>query len=240
MSEQGWLSRRVPFSADRPALQLPDGARMLVWVIVNVEHSSMERSMPRTVLRPPMGQLLQPDLPNWTWQAYGMRVGFWRVLDALKNLGIIPQLAINGSVCETCPRVAQAALDLDWEFMGHGDVRGPMHALANQPEAIAPTVNAIKTYTGKTPPIMLLQSHSSAEMYERGVAQVDRLGAESATIPRVMAISLHPYITGAPHRIAMFERSLSYVQSQQGAVIRTGAQINDWYRAQVPAPAPFQ
>jgi allantoinase len=51
-----------------------------------------------------------------------------------------------------------------------------------------------------------------------------------------MAISVHPYITGVPHRIAMFEKLLAYVQSRPGVLIQTGAEINDWYRAQVPAP----
>ena len=296
MSETGLPSRRVPFSAivDRPPLKVPDGGRMLVGVIVNVEHWSMERAMPRTVLSPPMGQPLQPDLPNWAWHEYGMRVGFWRLHDALKNLGIVPTLAINGIVCESYPRVARAALDSGWEFMGHGYVQGPMHALANQREAIAQTVNTIKAFTGKAPkgwespgltetsetidhlaeagieyvadwvfddqpvwipatprpvlsvpysveindiPMMLLQSHSGAELYERGVAQIERLWQESATIPRVMAISVHPYVTGAPHRIAMFEKLLAYVKAKPGVVIRTGAEINDWYRLQVPPPA---
>jgi allantoinase len=295
MSEEGLPSRRVAYSAivDRPRLKVPDGGRMLVWVIVNVEHWSMARAMPRTILSPPMGQPLQPDLPNWAWHEYGMRVGFWRLHDALRNLGIVPTLAINGVVCESYPRVAKAALDSGWEFMGHGYVQGPMHALENQREAIAQTVNAIKKFTGQAPrgwespgltetsqtidhlaeagieyvadwvfddqpvwipakprsvlsvpysveindiPMMLLQSHSAAEFYERGVAQIDRLWTESETIPRVMAISVHPYITGAPHRIAMFERLLSYVKSKPGVVIRTGADINDWYRAQVPPP----
>jgi allantoinase len=295
MSEKGLPSRRVPYSAivDRPRLTVPDGGRMLVWVIVNVEHWSMERAMPRTVLSPPMGQPMQPDLPNWAWHEYGMRVGFWRIHDALKNLGIIPTLAINGAVCESYPRVAHAALESGWEFMGHGYVQGPMHALENQQEAIMQTVNAIKAFTGKAPrgwespgltetsqtidylaeagieyvadwvfddqpvwipatprpvlsvpysveindiPMMLLQSHSASEFYDRGVAQIDRLWQESETIPRVMAISVHPYITGAPHRIAEFERLLSYVKSKPGVVMQTGAEINDWYRSQVPAP----
>jgi allantoinase len=295
MSEEGLPSRRVAYSAivDRPQLKVPDGGRMLVWVIVNVEHWSMARAMPRTVLSPPMGQPLQPDLPNWAWHEYGMRVGFWRLHDALKNLGIVPTLAINGVVCESYPRVARAGLDAGWEFMGHGYVQGPMHALENQREAIAQTVNAIKKFTGQAPrgwespgltetsqtidhlaeagieyvadwvfddqpvwipatpkpvlsvpysveindiPMMLLQSHSADEFYERGVAQLDRLWQESATIPRVMAISVHPYITGAPHRIAVFERLLAYVKAKPGVIIRTGAEINDWYRAQVPAP----
>lgn len=295
MSEAGLPSQRVPYAAivDRPPLQVPDGGRMLVWVIVNVEHWSMERPMPRTVLSPPMGQPLQPDLPNWAWHEYGMRVGFWRIHDALKNLGVVPTLAINGVVCESYPRVAKAALDSGWEFMGHGYVQGPMHSLANQREAIAQTVSAIKAFTGAAPrgwespgltetsetidhlaeagieyvadwvlddqpvwipatprpvlsvpysveindiPMMLLQSHSGAELYDRGVAQIDRLWQESALIPRVMAISVHPYITGAPHRIAMFEKLLAYVKAKPGVVIRTGAEINDWYRLQVPAP----
>ncbi len=295
MSEEGLPSRRVDYSAivDRPRLKVPDGGRMLVWVIVNVEHWSMERAMPRTVLSPPMGQPLQPDLPNWAWHEYGMRVGFWRIHDALRNLGIIPTLAINGVVCESYPRVARAALESGWEFMGHGYVQGPMHSVANQREAIVQTVNAIKAFTGQVPrgwespgltetsqtidylaeagieyvadwvfddqpvwipatprpvlsvpysveindiPMMLLQNHSASEFYDRGVAQIDRLWQESETIPRVMAISVHPYITGVPHRIAMLEQLLSYVKSKPGVVIQTGADINDWYRSQVPAP----
>ncbi len=48
---------RVPYSAilDRPPLTLPDGARLVVWTIVNVEEWDIERPMPRTVLPPPMG-----------------------------------------------------------------------------------------------------------------------------------------------------------------------------------------
>src|SRR5262245_24263236 len=76
---------RVPYSptVDRPPLKLPGGARVAVWTIVNVEEWAIERPMPRTVLPPPYGQPLLPDLPNWAWHEYGMRVGFWRFVDAL-------------------------------------------------------------------------------------------------------------------------------------------------------------
>ncbi|MBL8385273.1 MAG: polysaccharide deacetylase [Burkholderiales bacterium] len=222
-----------------------------------------------------------------------MRVGFWRLRDALAARGIVPTLAINGIVCRSYPRVARAALDLGWEFMGHGFVQGPMHAVADQPQAIAETIAAIREFTGRAPvgwespgltetaetidhlaaagieyvadwvmddqpvwiptahgpvlsvpysveindiPMMVLQSHDGAELFERGVAQLERLWEESATVPRVMAISVHPYITGVPHRIAQFERLLDYVRSKPGVVLRTGAGIADWYRAQVPPP----
>ena len=295
MSEAPLPSQRVAYSAivDRPKLVVPDGGRMLVWVIVNIEHWDITRAMPRTVLSPPMGQSLLPDLPNWAWHEYGMRVGFWRIFEALNKIGIVPTLALNGLVCKTYPRVAQAALGAGWEFMGHGHIQGPMHKLDDQRQAIADTVNAIREFTGAAPlgwespgltetnetidylaeagieyvadwvfddqpvwiptatrpvlsvpysveindiPIMALQHHRGTEMYERGVEQIDRLWQESATIPRVMAISVHPYITGAPHRIAAFERLLEYVQAKPGVVIMTGAGISAWYRGQVPPP----
>jgi hypothetical protein len=132
------ISARAPYSAivDRPSLKLPGNGRMLVWLIVNVEHWSIERAMPRTVLSPPMGQPLLPDVPNWAWHEYGMRVGFWRIYDALNQRGIVPTMATNGIVCESYPRIVESALKKDWEIMGHGFVQGPMHKLENQQEAI--------------------------------------------------------------------------------------------------------
>ena len=65
-----------------------------------------------------------------------MRAGFWRIFDALRSRGITPTLATNGIVCKSYPRVAQAALDAGWEFMGHSYVQGPMHRVEDQALAI--------------------------------------------------------------------------------------------------------
>ena len=124
---------------------------MVVWTIVNVEEWRIESAMPRTVLSPPMGQPLQPDLPNWAWHEYGMRVGFWRLLDCLEHFDVTATLAINGSVCQSYPRVANAALEAGWEFMGHGFHQGPTHKIEDQPSAIARTIEAIRGFTGKAP-----------------------------------------------------------------------------------------
>jgi allantoinase len=144
---------RVPYSAivDRPALKLPDGARVAVWTIVNVEEWSIERAMPRMVLSPPQGQPLIPDLPNWSWHEYGMRVGFWRFLEVLQKYSVPGTLAINGSVVKSYPRVAEAALKAGWEFMGHGYIQRPMHHVEDQRKAIADTISAIKGFSGKKP-----------------------------------------------------------------------------------------
>jgi hypothetical protein len=44
-----------------------------------------------------------------------------------------------------------------------------------------------------------------------------------------MAISVHPYITGAPHRIAYLEKLYEYILSREGALLWTGEQVLDWY-----------
>ncbi len=282
---------RVPYSAivDRPPLKLPGGARMAVWTIVNVEEWSIERAMPRTVLPPPYGQPILPDLPNWAWHEYGMRVGFWRFLDCLNRFNLKATLAINGSVIKSYPRIAKAGLEAGWEFMGHGYIQRPMHHLEDQKKAIRDTVSAIREFTGKPPrgwespgltetydtidflaeagieyvadwvlddqpcliqtasgPIvsvpytvemndiamMVLQNHPSEEWLRRGIEQFERLHAESERITRVMAISVHPYITGVPHRVGYLEKLYAHIASRPGVLHWTGEQILDWYVAE--------
>lgn len=281
---------RVPYSAivDRPKRPLPDGKRMAVWTIVNVEDWTIERPMPRSVLSPPMGQPLQPDVPNWTWHEYGMRVGFWRLLEVLKRHEVGVTLAINGVVCETYPRVAEAALEAGWEFMGHGFEQLPMHKVEDQPAAIARTIETIRKFTGKAPrgwespgltetfetadhltaagieyvadwvlddqpveiatangplvsipytvetndiPMMMLQSHGSEEMLLRGRDQFDQLYRESADITRIMAISLHPYITGVPHRIGYLDKLLTHIRRHDDVALWRGEQVVDWFKS---------
>src|SRR5574342_958772 len=110
---------RIEYSAivDRPRLSLPNGARLAVWTIVNVEEWEIARPMARQVLPAPGGANPIPDVPNWTWHEYGMRVGFWRLQAALDRFGVTPTLSINAAVCSSHPRVAGAARDAGWEFM---------------------------------------------------------------------------------------------------------------------------
>ena len=66
---------------ERAPLKLPNGARMAVWVVINVEEWDPTQPMPRTVLTPPAGGSPMPDVPNWAWHEYGNRVGFWRFVE---------------------------------------------------------------------------------------------------------------------------------------------------------------
>ena len=95
----------------RPRLRLPNDAKIAVWTIVNVENWSPTGPMPRTVLPPPMGNPLLPDVPNWAWHEYGMRVGFWRFLETLNARNLKATFAVNGSACTLYGEACQAALD---------------------------------------------------------------------------------------------------------------------------------
>ena len=274
----------------RPKLVLPNKAKVAVWTIVNVENWSPLGAMPRTVLPPPMGQPLLPDVPNWAWHEYGMRVGFWRFLDVLNTRGLRPTFAVNGTAIELYREACEAARDADWDFMGHGFVQKPMHRVDDQRKAIADTVAAIKAFTGAPPrgwespgltetdetldllaeagieyvadwvmdeqPVTLTTKHGkvvsvpytveindvvisavekqpSDEIFRRGRDQFDRLHLDGATAPRVMAISIHPYLTGVPHRIKYLEMLYDYILGHDGVVMCTGAEILDWYSGQV-------
>lgn len=146
-------SERLPYSAivDRAPLRLPRGVRLVVWPIVNVEVWDIGRAMPRQALPPPTGVTMLPDVPHWAWHEYGMRVGFWRLKATLDRLKITPTLSVNARVCIDYPRVAQAARDAGWEFMGHSYDQRPIHLEPNQRAMIRKAVRVIKAYTGKQP-----------------------------------------------------------------------------------------
>ena len=103
-------------SIDRPKLSLPNGKRVAVFLVVNIERWDIDRTMPRQVLTAPQGASVIPDVPNWAWHEYGMRVGFWRLKEALDLHGIAPTLAINGVVPSAYPQVTKACRDAGWEF----------------------------------------------------------------------------------------------------------------------------
>ena len=283
---------RVPYEPihRRRALRLPGDARVAVWSIVNVENWQPSRPMPRVILPPPMGQPLLPDVPNWAWHEYGMRVGFWRFLQTLESRGLRATFAVNGSACTVYREACEAARDAGWDFMGHGFVQMPMHKVEDQRAAIADTIRAITELTGKPPRgwespgltetdetidllaeagieyiadwvldeqplpirtrtgsmvsipytveindvvISAVQQQPSDEILRRGRDQFDRLYLDGATAPRVMAISIHPFLTGVPHRIKYLEALYDHILAHNDVVMWTGAEILDWYRAQV-------
>jgi peptidoglycan/xylan/chitin deacetylase (PgdA/CDA1 family) len=275
----------TPITARRP-FKLPKGARIAVWTIVNVEEWDIEKPMARQYLTAPQGVATVPDVPNWAWHEYGMRVGIWRIMEALAKRKIRATTAINANVCRAYPAVAQAMRDAGWEFMGHGVKQGALHLVPDQRQAIRESITLIREFTGKAPKgwlgpgltetwetldvlaaegieyvsdwvnddqpyqittasgplvsvpytvelndivMMVIQHQASSEWLQRAKDQFDRLYAEGARSPRVMALAVHPYISGVPHRMKYFEAVYDYIRKQKGVWMATGEEIYECY-----------
>jgi len=284
---------RLSYSAiaERPPLKLPDGARMAVWVIINVEEWDFTQPMPRTVLTPPAGGSPMPDVPNWAWHEYGNRVGFWRFVELFDEFSIPAVLAINGSAIAAYPPIVHAALERKWEFIGHGFTQRNMQKVDDERADIRKVRQVITKATG-TPPrgwlgpgltetwdtpdllveegydyvadwvlddqpvwlktrgapiinipytqecndvaMMLIQHHSAAEYRDRALNQFEQIYADAKSSARIMALSVHPYIMGAPHRLKYLRQTFATLRKNSGVKFLTGAQIADWYVAVGP------
>ena len=95
-----------------------------------------------------------PDVINYAWREYGMRVGLWRVADVLDAAGIKASVALNSAVCETFPKAMDEMKKRGWEFMGHGTTNSEnLAGLApeKEKEVIQHVLKTIEQSTGKRP-----------------------------------------------------------------------------------------
>lgn len=146
---------RAPYSpiTRRPPLIWPNGARLAVWVVPNIEHYDED------VLAAPGigagGSGKPPDIINYSWKDYGNRVGVWRTIKTLATLAIPGTVALNSDVCLHYPEVVQACVDLGWDFMGHGrrnsEGVATMATEAEERRLIADTLDGIEAFTGSRP-----------------------------------------------------------------------------------------
>ena len=77
--------------------------------------------------------------------------------------------------------------------------------------------------------IMVSLQQESDAMFKRVRDAFDQMYRESAKGARVLAFGVHPYISGAAHRIRYFDAMLAYMKKREGVVFWQGDQIHDWY-----------
>ena len=135
----------------RPPLRPPDGVRMIIWPVIALEDWDVARPMARTVIPPPQGQMLLPDVPNWSWHEYGMRVGFWRLKRMFERLGISPTITLNARTCESYPQVVEACVRNAWELNAHSYEQIPMHRLDDERAVIQRSIEIIEKFSGTRP-----------------------------------------------------------------------------------------
>jgi peptidoglycan/xylan/chitin deacetylase (PgdA/CDA1 family) len=273
----------------RPKLVWPNGARVALWVIPNIEFFPLDERMPDG---PGGSGGLIPDVLTWATRDYGNRVGIWRLMEVMARHGVRGTVALNSEVCDAHPEIIDEAKRLGWEFMGHNqsNVRR-LNKLAEgtEREVVRATLERIAAATGRKvagwlgsglqetwhtldylaefgckyvadwvnddqPYVMDLGGrrlcsipysaeindkvaveyhHVSPEEFERMIRrQFEVLHREGERSGRVMAIALHPYIFGVPHRIDTLDRALKFVASQSGVWLATGEEIIDHYLKQ--------
>jgi peptidoglycan/xylan/chitin deacetylase (PgdA/CDA1 family) len=152
-------SRYGPFPfvpiTQRPRYELPEGARVALWVIPNIEFFGLDDPMPGNHNeRIPRGSALIPQVRAWSQREYGNRIGIWRVMEVLDRYGIRGTVALNSDICDNQPQIIEAAMARDWEMMGHNQTNAiRLNEMQPQQEAesIRATLDRIERATGKRP-----------------------------------------------------------------------------------------
>lgn len=276
-----------PFSLidERPLYELPDNARVALWVITNIEFFALDRAMPGDSNERPKGNEGTPQVRHWAQRDYGNRVGIARLMDLLTRYGIRSTVALNSDVCDVHPRIIERCVALDWEFMGHNKTnlsRLNEIPLEEERATIKHVLDRIEKATGTRPVgwlgsglqetwntldhlaaegcmyvadwvnddqpytmtldqgslvsvpysyelndmASIVRSKNTPGEFERMIKdQFDVLYEEGKTSGRVMAISLHPFVMGQPHRMPALARALDYICSFDGVWKATGAEI---------------
>jgi allantoinase len=132
---------------DRPRLEWPNGARLAVWVVPNIEFFPLNEKIGRE----------EPIVPNifpWSRRDYGNRVAVFRLMDVLAERGIRATVALNSEICSEHPRIIERGRALGWEFMGHCQSNSrPTHTMPAEEErtVIGQTLATIAAATGTRP-----------------------------------------------------------------------------------------
>jgi peptidoglycan/xylan/chitin deacetylase (PgdA/CDA1 family) len=266
----------------RPTLKWPNGARLAVWIIPNIEFFPLTRGIAGS---PYSSDAPVPSVRAWAQRDYGNRVGIWRIMDVMQRHKIRASPTLNSDICDHHPQIVKAAVELGWEILGHNETNS---LWLNQMEpdeeraSIARALAKIAALAGRKPVGWLGSGlaeswHTLDNLIAEGCLyvadwvnddqpywmdlggkkivsipysyeindapfintraghidqfvaaikrQFDTLYAEGAHSGRVMAICLHPYLIGVPHRIQGLDEALSYIAAHDGVWFATGSEI---------------
>jgi allantoinase len=101
----------------RPKLTWPNGARVAFYVGLNIEHYQVDR--PSTSIFGGTAMLV-PDPLNYGWRDYAVRVGIWRMIEALDKVGMRASVLLNSDCCQHYPQIIEAGKQRNWAWLAHG------------------------------------------------------------------------------------------------------------------------
>ncbi|WP_143591718.1 polysaccharide deacetylase family protein [Thermoactinospora rubra] len=269
---------------ERPPISWPGGARVAVYVGLNVEHFLIDR--PSTSIWPGTADLV-PDPLNYGWRDYGPRVGIWRTIQSLDRHGIRASVLLNSDVVHHYPQIIKAGLERNWAWLAHGRTNSILHTGMTRDEErafLTDVVDTIAAATGRRPrgwmgPGLTETFHTPALLAELGLSyvldwtnddqpyplnvpgmlsvpytvelndlglfakgttgpefvqivkdQYEQLHADSEHSGRVMALALHPFVTGQPFRAKYLDQALAYLAGQPDVWLTTSDEIAEHYQ----------
>jgi len=134
----------------RPRYTWPNGARLAVYLGVNLEHFAFGEGLGAELA--PGGP--QPDVLNFAWRDYGNRVGAWRLLELLDELHLPACVLANAAMVDYAPDLLRAHLSRGDELAGHGRTnseRQSVLAESDEAELIAHSTQALTALSGTAP-----------------------------------------------------------------------------------------
>ncbi|MDB3914787.1 polysaccharide deacetylase family protein [bacterium] len=147
-----WPNPRVPYelASSRKKLSPPNNKPLIVHVVMNIEYWPFDKNMPRGILPPPHGKVSDPpDLPNYSWVEYGMRVGLPRLIKLLRENDIPVSAFINAQVAEIYPSAFREVCDLNWELVGHGWFQESLRVADNEEQVIKKSLKLLRELSGQ-------------------------------------------------------------------------------------------
>ena len=135
---------------ERKNYDWPGGKRLAVYLGLNIEHFSFGEGLGHTPTNPGT----QPDVRNFSWRDYGLRVGIWRVFDLLDELGLPACHLMNTSIYDYAPQIPARIRARSDEFVGHGVTNSEQqgdYSEADERALIKRATEAFKTHESKGP-----------------------------------------------------------------------------------------
>jgi peptidoglycan/xylan/chitin deacetylase (PgdA/CDA1 family) len=104
---------------DRPKVAWPNGARVALWVTPLLQWFPID-STGKPFRAPGALTMPYPDYRHYTNRDYGNRVGIFRILDVMAELGIRGSVATNAAVAERYPGLVKEVVERGHEILAHG------------------------------------------------------------------------------------------------------------------------
>lgn len=197
---------------DRPDYDWPGGKRLAVYLALNIEGFHFGEGLGHTPTHPGT----QPDVRNYAWRDYGLRVGIWRIFDLLDAMSVPACHLMNSTIYDIAPQIPDRIRQRQEEFIGHGrtnsEAQGGLSETEER-ELIEESTMAFRRHEGRGPdgwmgPWISESDHTPDLLKEAGYEYLLDWSVDDQPIwmttraGRILSIPYHIEINDSPAQLA--------------------------------------